>query len=85
MPQIDKAPRIKKRTSGGVGDIQELLASTDYVDTVLDTADFKQHAPLWGSWALREAFLAGLEYHRDQIIKQSVTNSPNYYHEDRHE
>ena len=85
MPKIDKAPRIKKRTSGGVGDIQELMASSDYVDTLADTADFKQLAPLWGSWALREAFLAGIDYHREQIRKQSVTNSPNYYHEDYHE
>ena len=37
----------------------EISAAYDYVDSVLDTSDFKG-AYAWHGWALREAFLAGI-------------------------
>ena len=64
MPKIDNAPEIKKRTLGEEEDIVELVASSDYVDSVLHTADYKQDL-LWHGWALREAFLAGITYQKE--------------------
>lgn len=64
MPKIDNAPEIKKRTLGDQDAINELLASSDYVDEVAHTADCKHSPPMWASWALREAFLAGITYQK---------------------
>jgi hypothetical protein len=61
-PNKDLTPEHTKR---GTADDEPLhsdvSASYDYVNSVLDTSDFKDsHA--WHGWALREAFLAGISH-----------------------
>lgn len=48
----------------------ELIASYCYLESVLDTADMPSNAlrgPLWFGWALREAFLAGCSYAKQEM------------------
>jgi hypothetical protein len=73
MSKIDSAPEIKKRTMGDEDAINELLAASDYVDEVAHTADCKQYPPMWASWALREAFLAGVTYHQTLTDSRRVS------------
>lgn len=45
--------------------IEELVAADDLVQSLTDRADARNSIyPLWHGWALREAFLAGIDYAR---------------------
>ena len=44
---------------------QELKAAYEFVDSIVNNNDGKLgDAPFWHGWALREAFLKGIDYQR---------------------
>ena len=48
--------------------IKEVQAAVAFVDGVVPRADIMNGiAPLWYGWALREAFLAGIDHERKRI------------------
>lgn len=68
---IDLAPEHAKRASADHAAVDELhpeiVAAYDYVDSVLHTADPAMPF-VWHGWALREAFLAGISFARDEGV-----------------
>jgi len=63
-PQKDLTPEHSKRGNDHDSDNPihpDVNAAYDYVDSVLDTSDFKD-AYAWFGWGIREAFLAGASY-----------------------
>lgn len=67
MPQRDLTPEHTKRGGKDHGAHDDgplhpdISAAYDYVDSIVDTSDFKPQFA-WHGWALREAFLAGISY-----------------------
>jgi hypothetical protein len=70
-PKRDITPEHTKRGSEGHGWDNdgpihpEINAAYDYVRSVLDTSDYIERYA-WHGWALREAFLAGISYTKNQ-------------------
>ena len=62
-PEHDKRDHYRQETGSNHPDIS---ASYRYVDSVVDTADYKEPFLAWHGWALREAFLAGCSYAAQQ-------------------
>ncbi len=66
-PKRDLTPEHTKRGSEDHGQKSgeplnaEIEAAYAYVDSVLDTSDYKPNFA-WHGWALREAFLAGISH-----------------------
>ena len=47
--------------------IEELQAGDAFRASIVDRADaYSGHAPLWHGWAIMDAFLAGIDYARNQ-------------------
>jgi hypothetical protein len=67
----DLTPEHTKRRSDDRSPLHpEVIASYCYVEGVLDSADMPSNAlrgPLWYGWALREAFLAGCSYAKQEV------------------
>lgn len=52
--------------------IEELKAGNDFRDKLIPRADAdRTGAPLWHGWALMDAFLAGVDWAREQHKNQS--------------
>lgn len=70
-PQRDLTPEHTKRGSEDHGSNDDeplhpdIKAAYNYVDSVLDTSDYKP-VFAWHGWAIREAFLAGVSYAHKQ-------------------
>ncbi|MCP4595736.1 hypothetical protein [Neptuniibacter sp.] len=61
-PDKDLTPEHSKRNTPDDEPLHpDISAAYDYVDSVLDTSDFKD-SYAWHGWALREAFLAGISH-----------------------
>lgn len=90
-PDRDLTPEHTKRSGTDHGADSpaslhpEVEAAYNYVDSVLDTSDFRG-AYAWHGWALREAFLAGISFaeigkdmetHEDDVIVLSA-NAPKW-------
>lgn len=71
-PKRDITPEHTKRGSEG-GEHKndkplnaEIIAAYAYIDSVLDTSDYKP-VFAWHGWALREAFLAGISHNQREV------------------
>jgi hypothetical protein len=50
--------------------IEDIKAGNDYRDSIINAADsWKHDAPLWHGWAIMDAFLAGVDFARQQQKK----------------
>ncbi len=64
-PIRDLIPEHTKRRSGkGCPLHPEVMVAYKYVESISDTSDYRQ-VLTWHGWALREAFLAGISYERE--------------------
>lgn len=68
-PQRDLTPEHTKRGEvdhASEGDIHpEIIEAYHYVDSIVDTSDDDDEYA-WYGWAIREAFLAGISYAKNQ-------------------
>lgn len=48
-------------------EIEDIQAAAAFVDSMAPRADMLGPYPLWHGWALREAYLAGLDAGREEL------------------
>ena len=57
----------KQSSVGSTELLEELAAAHRYVESVAHTADNPdEYGPMWHGWALREAFMKGIEWERSR-------------------